>query len=290
LGAFLAGMILSGSALSQRAAEESLPLRDAFAVLFFVSVGMLFNPLVALKEPLELAITFLVVMAGGGIAFLLLRLFKVETRQAAIIAVSLAQIGEFSFILADLGTGLGVLPAGARGLILGASLLSILVNPLVFALLGPERETKTPLPKPVLRPTGLSGHIVLVGYGRVGSLIAKSLKDSGRAFLVIEDAAGAGERLTEAHIEHIDGNGAKAEVLTAANIKGAALLLVAIPESFEAGQIVEQARAANPNLRIVARAHFDAEVAHLLDHGANQVVMGEREIAAAMLGYAGQQG
>ena len=287
LGAFLAGMILSGSALSQRAAEESLPLRDAFAVLFFVSVGMLFNPLVALHAPLELAITFLVVMAGGGIAFLLLRLFKVETRQAAIIAVSLAQIGEFSFILADLGTGLGLLPAGARGLILGASLLSILINPLIFALLPRERDVTAPAPAPVLRPTALSGHIVLVGYGRVGSLIAKSLKDSGRAFLVIEDAAGASERLTAGGIEHIDGNGARAEVLAAANIKGAGLLLVAIPESFEAGQIVEQARAANPHLRIVARAHFDAEVTHLLQHGADQVVMGEREIAGAMLGYAG---
>src|SRR5581483_1644558 len=150
-----------------------------------------------------------------------------------------------------------------------------------------EREEKTPAPAPVLRPTSLSGHVVLVGYGRVGSLIAKSLKDSGRAFLVIEDAAGASERLTQAHIEHIDGNGATPAVLAAANIKGAGLLLVAIPESFEAGQIVEQARAANPGLRIVARAHFDAEVAHLLDHGADEVVMGEREIASAMLGHAG---
>jgi len=291
LGAFFAGMILSGSPLSQRAAEESLPLRDAFAVLFFVSVGMLFNPSVLLREPGMIALTFAVVTAGGGIAFLLLRLLGQKTGPALVIAVSLAQIGEFSFILADLGIGLGVLPVEARDLILGTSILSILLNPLLFWLATRDREQepgKPPEPKapkkPVLQPTALSGHAVLVGFGRVGRLVAQQM--SGRSLLVIEDAADATEKLRAAGIEHISGNAAQAEVLTAANIAGAAMLFVAIPEAFEAGQIVEQARRANPALRIVARAHYDAEGDHLIARGADKVIMGEREIAHAMIDWA----
>jgi CPA2 family monovalent cation:H+ antiporter-2 len=292
LGAFFAGMILSGSPLSQRAAEESLPLRDAFAVLFFVSVGMLFNPLILLRQPGMIALTFAVVtMGGGGIAFLLLRLLGQKTAAALIIAVSLAQIGEFSFILADLGIGLKVLPVEARDLILGTSILSILLNPLLFWLATRDRvqePAKAPEPKvpkrPVLQPTTLTGHAVLVGFGRVGRLVAQELKD--KPLLVIEEAQDATEKLRAAGIEHITGNAAQGDALTAANIAGATMLFVAIPEAFEAGQIVEQARRANPALRIVARAHYDAEGDHLIARGADKVIMGEREIAHAMIGWA----
>jgi CPA2 family monovalent cation:H+ antiporter-2 len=285
LGAFFAGMILAGSQLSQRAAEESLPLRDAFAVLFFVSVGMLFDPRVIWQAPGALALTVAVVAGGGMIAFLLLRLLGVSAAAALTIAFSLAQIGEFSFILADLGIGLGVLRAGARDLILGASILSILVNPVLFALaarrqdpaeavVDPDRHRTAP------EPTSLTGHAVLVGYGRVGKLIAAGMKDR-MPLLVIEEAP-----VGVPGIEHLKGNAAKDEVLAAANLAQAQILFVAIPQAFEAGQIVQQARAANPRLRIIARAHFDAEVAHLAQLGADQVVMGEREIASAMLGFA----
>ncbi|MBS0279930.1 MAG: Kef family K(+) transporter [Proteobacteria bacterium] len=292
LGAFFAGMILSGSPLSQRAAEESLPLRDAFAVLFFVSVGMLFNPSVLLREPGMIALTFAVVtVGGGGIAFLLLRLLGQKTGPALVIAVSLAQIGEFSFILADLGIGLRVLPVEARDLILGTSILSILLNPLLFWLATRDRvqePAKAPEPKmpkkPVLKPTALTDHAVLVGFGRVGRLVAQEMKD--RPLLVIEEAQDATEKLRAAGIEHITGNAAQSDVLAAANIAGAAMLFVAIPEAFEAGQIVEQARRANPALRIVARAHYDAEGDHLLARGADKVIMGEREIAHAMIDWA----
>ena len=285
LGAFFAGMILAGSQLSQRAAEESLPLRDAFAVLFFVSVGMLFDPRVVLREPLALALTFGIVMAGGVACFFLLRLFGVKAASAFTIAVSLTQIGEFSFILADLGIGLKVLPEEARDLILGASILSIFLNPFLFALAaGREAAAQavpTPdMPKPAPEPTKLTGHAVVVGYGRVGKLIADGIK-SDLPLLVVEEGA-----VGDPGIEHIRGNAAKDEVLAAANLKDAKLLFVAIPEAFEAGQIVQQARRANPNLPIVARAHFDGEVDHLLAHGANKVIMGEREIAAAMLDFA----
>ena len=292
LGAFFAGMILSGSKLSQRAAEESLPLRDAFAVLFFVSVGMLFNPWVLIHEPGKLAITFAIVtLGGGGLAFVLLRLMGKSVNTAVIIAISLAQIGEFSFILADLGIGLGVLPPGARDLILGTSILSILFNPILFgvaaALARPERAplpAKKDEPPQKLEPTTLSGHAVLVGYGRVGKLIAQGL--GGIPLLAIEEGAAAQEALRAAAIETISGNAAQDAVLHAANLEGAKLLFVAIPEAFEAGQIVQQARKANPSLPIIARAHFDAEIEHLRSLGATQVVMGEREIAHAMLEFA----
>jgi monovalent cation:H+ antiporter-2, CPA2 family len=285
LGAFFAGMILAGSQLSQRAAEESLPLRDAFAVLFFVSVGMLFDPWVVVRQPTALALTFGIVVAGGFVCYLLLRLFGVKSASALTIAVSLTQIGEFSFILADLGIGLGVLPGEARGLILGASILSIFLNPLLFAL-SARREASThvepapDMPRPAPEPTRLTGHVVLVGYGRVGRVIADGIKHDLPLLVMEEGAVGA------PGIEHIRGNAARDDVLAAANLGSAKLLFVAIPEAFEAGQIVQQARRANPTLPIVVRAHFDAEAEHLLSLGATKVVMGEREIALAMLDFA----
>jgi CPA2 family monovalent cation:H+ antiporter-2 len=288
LGAFFAGMILAGSPLSQRAAEESLPLRDAFAVLFFVSVGMLFNPRVMLQAPLGLVIAFVLVMAGGVAAFVLLRLFGVARASALTIAVCLAQIGEFSFILADLGIGLGVLRAEARDMILGASILSIFLNPLLFWFAGRQGARTGPdapvQPRPVAPPpTQLSGHAVLVGYGRVGRLIAEGLKGT-LPLLAIEEG-----KVDDSAIEHIKGNAARADKLAAANQPGARVLFVAIPQAFEAGQIVEQARRANPDLPIVARAHFDGEVDHLLALGASKVIMGEREIAASMVSWATQE-
>jgi len=278
LGAFFAGMLLSGSQLSQRAAEESLPLRDAFAVPFFVSVGMLFDPRVFLNAPGALALTFAVVMAGAAIAYLLLR----KVGPAAAVTVALAQIGEFSFILADLGISLDILRPGARDLILGASILSILINPLLFALASKKEEApnEPDRPQPVPQTTTLTGHTVLVGYGWVGKLIADGL-DGAQPLLVIEEGA-----VGMPGIAHIRGNAAKDEVLAAANLGAAQLLFVAIPQAFEAGQIVQQARRANPGLPIIARAHFDAEVDHLQKMGATFVVMGEREIAIAMLGFA----
>ena len=285
LGAFFGGMILAGSKLSQRAAEESLPLRDAFAVLFFLSVGMLFDPRVVAHQPLALATTFGIVLAGGAVCYVLLRLFGVKSAGAVTIAVSLAQIGEFSFILADLGIGLKVLPDEARGLILGASILSIFLNPVLFALAArreasPNIAPAPDMPRPAPEPTKLSGHAVLVGYGRVGRVIAEGIK-SALPLLVVEEGA-----VGDPGIEHIRGNAARDDVLAAANLAAARLLFVAIPEAFEAGQIVQQARRTNPGLPIVARAHFDAEVDHLLSLGASKVIMGEREIALAMLDFA----
>ena len=209
LGAFFAGMILSESRLSQQAATESLPLRDAFAVLFFVSVGMLFNPAVMVAAPAALVATVLIIVVGKTIAaYIVVRLFGYANSTSLTISASLAQIGEFSFILAGLGVSLGVLPENGRDLILAGAIVSILLNPLLFAALdrllakreraaaetapaAPVDETK---PREPIPPTGLTGHVVLVGHGRVGSVVSKALREADIPFLVIEsDEEGAAE-------------------------------------------------------------------------------------------------
>jgi CPA2 family monovalent cation:H+ antiporter-2 len=296
LGAFFAGMVLSESALSQRAAEETLPLRDAFAVLFFVSVGMLFDPRVLWQEIGPLAGTLLVVLVGGaGTAFVMTRWLGQPVGNALLLAAGLAQIGEFSFILSDLGIGLGVVPVRARNLVLGTSILTILGNPILFAALdrwkgaierrlAPEEAEAVHAPEPeVLTPTTLTNHAVLIGYGRVGRLVVESLGQANWPFLVIEDAPEAVEALEARGVEFIRGNGVEPHVLAAANLPAARILLVAIPNGFEACQIVQQARALNPGLEIVARAHFDAEMDQLRQYGANVVIMGERELARSMV-------
>jgi CPA2 family monovalent cation:H+ antiporter-2 len=315
LGAFFAGMVLAESELSHAAAQETLPLRDAFAVLFFVSVGMLFDPTSLWRDPLPmLAAVFIIVIGKSVAAFVIVRLFGHPVTTALLISASLAQIGEFSFILAELGVKLGLLPEAGRDLILGSAILSILLNPVVFNVFGrlrPLLERMAPVPVPAggpaipaeetplaepapaatpepatldepALPTALTDHVVLVGYGRVGSLIGASLQAAGRPFVVIEDADQPLARLREAGIETIVGNAAVPEVLGLANLPAARQLAVAVPNAFEAGQIVAQARAANPGIAIIARAHSDAEVEHLRSLGADAVIMGEREIARGM--------
>jgi monovalent cation:H+ antiporter-2, CPA2 family len=346
LGAFFAGMVLAESELSHRAAQESLPLRDAFAVLFFVSVGMLFDPWIVVRDPLPVLGTVFIIVIGKSVAaFVIVLAFRKTIGTALTISASLAQIGEFSFILAELAVGLDLLPAEGRDLILGGAILSIILNPLVFALcerikprleasiirakpqaatpdaeqvadgqhpeLAIDRaapvapplgtETSPPAEAPSVapdgplaasnadadadaeRPTSLVDHVVVVGYGRVGSIVADGLQRSGAPFLVIEDADERIARLREHGIETVVGNAASPAVLALANLSAATSILIAIPGAFEAGQVVEQARRSNPAIRIVARAHSDAEVAHLTELGADEVVMGERELARGMI-------
>ncbi|MEP9386698.1 cation:proton antiporter [Mesorhizobium sp. KR9-304] len=320
LGAFFAGMIMSESELSHRAAEESLPLRDAFSVLFFVSVGMLFDPMSLLEQPWPILATVFIIIVGKSVAaFLIVVAFRHPIGTALTISASLAQIGEFSFILAELGVGLNLLPEEGRDLILAGAILSIVLNPLVFAgidRLKPwlEKRAAAPLAQPSetraplgpateagavasLAPatdsartedgpppsTALTDHTILIGYGRVGSLVGQSLKARNMPFLVIEDADKTVARLRAEDIETVTGNAANAGVFAAANAAGARRLILAIPNAFEAGQIVLRARAANPGIEIIARAHSDAEVEHLTGLGANTVIMGEREIARGIV-------
>ena len=297
LGAFFAGMMLSESRLSQQAATESLPLRDAFAVLFFVSVGMLFNPAIMLQAPLALLATVLIILfAKTFAAYLVVRLFGHSPATALTISTSLAQIGEFSFILAGLGLSLKVLPEQGRDLILAGAIITILINPLLFAALdvilakrdkpaeaAREAEQEAMPTREPIRPTTLKDHVVLIGHGRVGSFISGVLRERGMPVFVIEDDEDAVADLRQAGVEALSGNAADPEVIVAANLGHARCLLVAIPDAFEGGQVVQQARAVNPALPIIARAHSEAEIEHLMKHGANLVVMGEHEIAKAMI-------
>jgi CPA2 family monovalent cation:H+ antiporter-2 len=299
LGAFFAGMILSESRLSQQAATETLPLRDAFAVLFFVSVGMLVDPMIVVREPVPVIATLLIIMVGKSLAaYAIVRGFGYPNATALTISASLAQIGEFSFILANLGVALALLPEQGRDLILAGAIISILLNPFLFSALDwllarhekpaaePEAagEAEAGSREPV-KPTALRDHVVLVGHGRVGSVVSQLLSQRNTPLFVIEDDADVAGELRTRGIEALAGNAADPQVIEAANLGAARCLLVAIPDAFEGGQVVQQARAANPKLLIVARAHSQAEILHLMKHGASLVVMGEREIALAMVDH-----
>jgi CPA2 family monovalent cation:H+ antiporter-2 len=307
LGAFFAGMILAESELSHRAAEESLPLRDAFAVLFFVSVGMLFDPSILIREPLlVLATVFIIVIGKSLAALLIVRSFKYPLSTSLTIAASLAQIGEFSFILATLGISLGLLSPTGRDLILGGAILSILINPLLFVgleRLKPWLERReqadadagiTPELGEVVKPVlPRHGHTVLVGFGKVGHLAADALRQQHQPFIVIEDHVDAVDVLCASGTPAIYGNAAAPGILDAAHIAGARYLLIAIPDILEAGQIIEHALKINPKLHVIARAHSAAETAHLEMHGATEIIIGEQEIANCMVarvtaGVAGQ--
>jgi CPA2 family monovalent cation:H+ antiporter-2 len=295
LGAFFAGMILAESELSQRAAEESLPLRDAFAVLFFVSVGMLFDPSILIREPLLVLATVLIIVVGKSVAALGIMLaFRYPLSTALTISVSLAQIGEFSFILATLGKSLGLLPDVGQDLILGGAIISILLNPLLFSLLDrlkpwlERREGRAaglaPAAGEIATPAWppLHAHTVLVGFGRVGHLVAASLAEKNLPFIVIEDQSDVVKALRADGIPALFGNAAAPGMMEAADITAARWLLVAIPDVLEAGQIIEHARKLNPNIEVVARAHSISELTHLEKHGATHTIMGEREIARGM--------
>ncbi len=294
LGAFFAGMILGETQLSRRAAEETLPLRDAFAVLFFVSVGMLFDPAVVVEQPWPLLATFLIIVFGkSAAAFAIVRLCGHPTRTALTVAASLAQIGEFSFILAGLGTALGVLPSEGRDLILAGAILSILANPFVFGAVAwrlerrrelEEVEAPEPVPQPAPAPTPeRSDRTILVGYGRVGRLVADGAVKAGRPLTVIESEPDLARAAMAEGFAVVVGNAADPGLLQQADVESAARLVIAIPEGFEGGAIADRARRLNPELTIYARAHSDDEVEHLHKLGVEHVVMGEREIAGRLL-------
>jgi CPA2 family monovalent cation:H+ antiporter-2 len=304
LGAFFAGMILSESELSHRAAQETLPLRDAFAVLFFVSVGMLVDPGIVVRDAGALLAVVLIVVIGKSVAaFAIVRLFGYPNSHALTVSASLAQIGEFSFILAGLGVSLALLPERGRDLILAGAIISILLNPVLFALLdwtlagararkqaADAEDAEKQSAHEGIGATQLSGHVVLVGHGRVGRVVSARLKELQIPLLLIEENRPLAAEAREAGLQVIHGNATSRDVLADCNLAAARCLLVAIPDAFEGGQIVSQARAVSGSLHIVARSHSDEETEHLEKLGASSVVMGEREIAMAMLADIGDSG
>ncbi len=299
LGAFFAGMVLRESALSYRAAEETLPLRDAFAVLFFVSVGMLFDPRVLLAQPLHvLAVVAIIVFGKSLAAFLLVLAFRYPLNTALTVSASLAQIGEFSFILAGLGVMLGVLPAEGQSLILAGALISIALNPLVFTVIEPAQtwirarsklarkleqrdDPLAELPANVTSHT-LTGHIVLGGYGRVGRHVAEALDAQGKPYVVAEQQREAVEKLRSRGIPAVVGDVSEPAVLIQAHIARALMLVIAIPDAFQARKMIEIARTLNPRIHILVRSHCEDEAALLRrEHGVD-VLVGERELANSM--------
>jgi monovalent cation:H+ antiporter-2, CPA2 family len=303
LGAFFAGVLLSESELSHQAAADSLPLQDAFAVLFFVSVGMLFDPSILVREPLATLAVLLVIIVGKSFAaFLIVLLFRYPVAIALTISASLAQIGEFSFILAGLGVMLGLLPPEGRDLILAGALLSITLNPFVFATITPV--TRWVRARPALsrlvergatrlstlpghpRSNPLRDHAIVVGFGRVGSMIGSALSREQLPFVVVERDLRLVSALRERGIRAIYGDASARGVLEHAGIQYARLLIVASPDSYSARRVLELARRQNPRIDTVVRTHSQRELEYLESQGVGHVVMGERELAHGMAHYA----
>jgi CPA2 family monovalent cation:H+ antiporter-2 len=300
LGAFFAGMVMGESEFSHRAAHDSLPFRDAFSVLFFVSVGMLFDPAMLLDEPLKIAAVVAIIVFGKNLAaFVIVLAFRYPLNTALTVSASLAQIGEFSFILASVGVTLGLMPPEGQGLIVAGALISIALNPLVFSAIEPVQSwvrSRSMLAQAVERrddplaelPTSvnharLTGHVVIIGYGRVGQRIAAALLERNLPIVVIEQNREVVDRLRKRGVPAVIGDGSESDVLTQAHVAEARLLVIAVPETFQARKMIEIARMLQPNLEIVARAHSDEEAALLLEERADDVFMGEHELALGMI-------
>jgi monovalent cation:H+ antiporter-2, CPA2 family len=299
LGAFFAGMVLRESQFSHRAAQETLPLRDAFAVLFFVSVGMLFDPKVLFDEPLKVVAVVAIIVIGKSLAAALLVLvLRYPLNTALTVSASLAQIGEFSFILAGLGMSLGVLPAEGQSLILAGALISIALNPLVFAAVGPALRwirARSALARQLDRSDDplaelpmstdakyLKNQVVLVGYGRVGKGIAAALKAQGIAFVVAEENREVVEQLRSAGQAAVLGNAVDPATLVQAHIADARMLVIATPQTLEVRQMIATARTLNPKIDVAVRSHNAEEAALLERENGGRVFVGESELARAM--------
>ncbi|MFP5360535.1 MAG: YbaL family putative K(+) efflux transporter [Actinomycetes bacterium] len=288
LGAFFAGMILRESSLAHRAAEDSLPLRDAFAVLFFVAVGMLVDPSIILRQPLALLGTVAIIVGGKFvIAFGLVRALKYSRSMALVIAASLAQIGEFSFILVTLGADLDVLHQDAQDLVLAGAIISIILNPLIFAWVSRyyARKHQEDDPEDEAAPveTTARGHVIVVGYGRVGARAAHALWDQGVPTVVVDDDEERVKAIRAEGHEAILGNAARGKVLRAAGVESARAVLVGVPDPLNAGAVVAKARSLAPDADIVARGHREPDVAYLEEQGASHVLVGPHEVADLMV-------
>ena len=292
LGAFFAGVVISESDLSTKAASDALPLQDAFAVLFFVAVGMLFDPMVLVRQPLKVVAVVLIVMIGKSLAALAIVLaFGRPWKTALTISASLAQIGEFSFILAALGLSLGLLPPEAQSLIVAGALISITLNPLMFAAIAAIESRlatgrSTRMTQDVVVPRHLRAHTVLIGHGRVGGRVAAALGARRLPYVVVESDLDSAAGLLKQGIPVVYGDAARPGVLEHAGVKDARLLVVTAPDAFQARAAIELARRVQPEIDIVVRTHSDSEREYLEGKNVGKAVMGEHELAEAMARYA----
>jgi CPA2 family monovalent cation:H+ antiporter-2 len=302
LGAFFAGMVMRESEFSHRAAEESLPLRDAFSVLFFVSVGMLFQPSILVDKPWQVLVVVAIIMIGKTLAAMALVLaLRYPLNTALTVAASLAQIGEFSFILAGLGQALGLMSSEGMSLILAGALFSIALNPFMFSAIEPLRrwvldksavareleqrgDPYAELPMSTERKF-LEKQVVLVGYGRVGHRIADALDRQGIPYIVAEQNRELVESLRNKGVAAVSGDASEPSVLIQAHIADAAMLVIASPDPINVRQMVDTARTLNPDIEIVLRTHSEAESEMLRKDNLGTVFYGEEELAKGMTGH-----
>ena len=300
LGAFFAGMVMRESPLSYRAAEESLPLRDAFSVLFFVSVGMLFDPDVLIREPLHVLIVLAIIIFGKSLAaFLIVLLFRYPLNTALTVSASLAQIGEFSFILVGLGVSLGLLPTEGQSLIMAGAIISIALNPVLFEAIEPAQawiRSRSKVAQALERPDDplaalpmttdlkrLTGHVVIVGYGRVGRRIGEALTAQGIAIVVAEQNREIVERLRSSGIAAVSGDASDPAVLLQAHVHRASILVIATPDTLNVRKMIEVARTVNPRIETLVRTHSEEEAVLLEKEQAGKVFLGEHELATGMI-------
>ena len=296
LGAFLAGMVVGQSEFSARAAADALPMRDAFAVLFFVSVGMLFDPAsIPSSWPLILATLGVVLIGKPLAAIVVVLMFRKPLKSALSIAVALAQIGEFSFILGALAISLKVMPAEATNALVAASVISITVNPLLYKGIAPFikwLESKNLVKKreeAAVVPEGLplhkdDHHVIIVGYGPIGRTLSRILRDNNMQVVVIEMNLDTVQRLRAEGRHVVYGDASHREILHHADIENAEGLIIAA-SGFDAKDVVRTARDLNPKIRILVRATYLSEAETLRKLGVNGVFSGEGEIALSMTDY-----
>jgi monovalent cation:H+ antiporter-2, CPA2 family len=296
LGAFFAGMMIRESDLNHEVADRILPFQDAFSVLFFVSVGMLFNPSILIDNPLQIfAVVIAIIPIKALVTFLIVLAFKYPLKKAIIVSLGLAQIGEFSFILIALGTSLNLMPADARDFILAGALISIALNPLIvswgmkwitnndetripeedkLAHLEPEQEQD---PHPTLN--------IIIGCGRVGTHLIDMMKDKMSDIIVIESNREKVEQLRHDGISAIAGDATNKEVLENGHIADAKNILVTLPDPFDVRRVAELAFEINPNANILVRSHNDTETEYFKSTNVDLSVSGTEEIAKRMVSH-----
>jgi CPA2 family monovalent cation:H+ antiporter-2 len=298
LGAFVAGVVISESDLSYRAGADALPMQDAFAVIFFVSAGMLIDPNVLLEQPGRVAATVAVIWVGNtAAAAMLLVLLRHPLGAALRLGASLGQIGEFSFILAGLGVSLGVLPEEGRSLILAAALCTIVLNTPLYVALDRLSDWLARYPKlldrlerqkaPRLMATDMwmatpANHAILIGYGRVGRTIGEAFQRVGVPFIAIDQDRRVVDTLRTLGITSIFGDATRPGILEHAKPEFARLLVIATPDPYHARHVIELARAKNPDIDIIVRTHADLELEFFERLGVQKALMGERELAFGM--------
>jgi len=293
LGAFFAGMMIRESDLNHEVADRVLPFQDAFAVLFFVAVGMLFDPSVLLEQPVQVTITVLLIIGAKFIVtYGIVRMFRYPKKTSLLIAIGLAQIGEFSFILIALGMSAGLIDAEIRNLVLAGALLSIALNPILFgwvrdwcvrrglsqisesdALAHLENEERK----------ALKNFIVLIGAGQVGKNITKLLDASAYDLVVIDENREIVEKLRKKEFHAIAGDATEQDILLEAQIEKADTVMITLPDPFDTRRIVDLVRQIKPDVRIFVRSHNNEETEYFKSQNVELTVIPTEEVARRMV-------